>query len=208
MFGSKKQLAMFLSRLRGFERPDLALEQYPSDSEVAAGMLWDAYLQGDIEDRDVADLGCGTGILGIGALALGAKHMVFVEIDPRVFPALIANLAALEEHAGEPVSNYEIVEGNISAFSRRVDVVIQNPPFGTRQEHADTEFLSKALEMAPVAYSMHKTSTLPYLREWALRHNARITAEQHHAFPLKQTMAQHSRRIVRIEVSSLRIERA
>ncbi len=36
----------------------------------------------DLKDKTVLDLGCGSGILGIAALILGAKHVVFSDIDP------------------------------------------------------------------------------------------------------------------------------
>jgi len=35
----------------------------------------------DLEDKEVLDLGCGSGILSIGALLLGAKHVNMVDID-------------------------------------------------------------------------------------------------------------------------------
>lgn len=34
-----------------------------------------------------------------------------------------------------------------------------NPPFGTRNAGIDTAFVVKAMEVANVAYSLHKTST-------------------------------------------------
>lgn len=36
----------------------------------------------DIEDKVVGDLGCGGGILGIGAAILGSGHTVGIDIDP------------------------------------------------------------------------------------------------------------------------------
>lgn len=35
----------------------------------------------DLEEQDVLDLGCGSGILSIGALLFGAKHATLVDID-------------------------------------------------------------------------------------------------------------------------------
>ena len=92
---SKKQLAVSLSKLHVFERPAARLEQYPTDSEIAAEMLWFAYQRGEIEDRAVGDFGCGTGILGIGALFLGAKKVFFVDIDKNALKRLKENLLLL-----------------------------------------------------------------------------------------------------------------
>lgn len=36
----------------------------------------------DLTDKQVFDVGCGSGILGIAALKLGAKHCYFADIDP------------------------------------------------------------------------------------------------------------------------------
>ena len=81
--GSKSQLAVALSRLKGFAEPDVRHEQYATDSEVAGHMLWNAYMLGDIEGKVIADLGCGTGILGIGATLLGAGKVYFVDMDKK-----------------------------------------------------------------------------------------------------------------------------
>ena len=78
---SKSGLAVVLSRLSVFQRPKVRVEQYPTDSEIAAEVLWSAFMKGDIDKMCIADLGCGTGILGIGALLLGAKKVYFLDID-------------------------------------------------------------------------------------------------------------------------------
>ena len=78
---NKKSLAIFLSKLKKQESVSASLEQYPTDSDSAAHILWHAYMSGDIEDKVVADFGCGNGIFGIGALILGAKKVYFVDID-------------------------------------------------------------------------------------------------------------------------------
>ena len=45
-----------------------------------------------VEGRVVADFGCGNGILGIGALLLGAKQVYFVEKDHDVVEIMKENL--------------------------------------------------------------------------------------------------------------------
>ena len=81
--GSKKALAVLLSRLEGFIGPKVRVEQYATDPEIAAEVLWQAFMKGDIGKVSV-DLGCGTGILGIGLLALGSKKVYFIDSDQKV----------------------------------------------------------------------------------------------------------------------------
>ncbi|AQK80520.1 S-adenosyl-L-methionine-dependent methyltransferase superfamily protein [Zea mays] len=59
-----------------------------------------------------------------------------------------------------------------------VDTVVMNPPFGTRRNGADMEFLSMALQVASQAvYSLHKTSTREHIKKAALRGFNAISAE-------------------------------
>jgi len=70
---SKSGLAVILSSLLSFKSPKIKLEQYETPSEIAADVLWNAHMNGDLVDKTVADLGSGTGVLGLGAVLLGAK---------------------------------------------------------------------------------------------------------------------------------------
>ena len=51
MIISKSKLAILLSKLRVFEAPKLKSEQYTTDSEIAADVLWQAYYLKDIENK-------------------------------------------------------------------------------------------------------------------------------------------------------------
>lgn len=45
----------------------------------------------DLTDKTVVDFGCGSGILAIAALKLGAKRVIGVDIDPQAIQASLAN---------------------------------------------------------------------------------------------------------------------
>lgn len=47
----------------------------------------------ELDGKQVVDYGCGSGILGIAALLLGADHVTAVDIDPQALEASIDNLA-------------------------------------------------------------------------------------------------------------------
>jgi putative methylase len=199
---SKSGLAIALSRLKTFTIPDPKLEQYPTDSEIAAEVLWSAYMNDDIKGKSIADLGCGTGILGIGALLLGASEVYFIDSDPDALAVLKENLESVRIDDG-----FHILESDIRDFSTDVDVVIQNPPFGTRDTHADRAFLQKAFSLASTVYSFHKTSTAGFVEAFAKDNNASITARFNLQFPLKQSLPQHKRKIHRIEVTCFRLQK-
>lgn len=198
---TKSRLAILLSKLKQFEDPDPAKEQYSTDSEIAAKILWNAYMIGDINGKLIADLGCGTGVLGIGALLLGARWVHFVEIDKKAIEIAKENFSNIEFETGKA----HFVLGDIRDFDRKVDVVVQNPPFGVQREHADREFLLKSFEIADVVYSFHKLDTKSFVESIARDNGFKITHLFHFSFPLKRTMAHHTKRIERIRVGCWRL---
>jgi predicted RNA methylase len=58
---SKSWLAILLSKVAGFPKADTKKEQYQTDSEIAAEVLWHAYMAGDIKNLSILDAGCGIG---------------------------------------------------------------------------------------------------------------------------------------------------
>ncbi|KAL5111031.1 Alpha-13-mannosyl-glycoprotein 2-beta-N-acetylglucosaminyltransferase [Taenia crassiceps] len=71
---SKKKLHMKLQNLGSFSSPKQHLEQYPTSAHVAGDILFDIQTRhGALGDKIVGDLGCGPGILALGAHLLGAR---------------------------------------------------------------------------------------------------------------------------------------
>ena len=203
---SKSRLAIILSMLSGFQGPKVRQEQYITDSEIGAFVLWNAYLSGDIEGGVIADLGSGTGILGIGALLLGAKHVFFVESDKDAIETAKDNVSKVKSE-GYSLGNAEFACQDIEKWEVKVDVVIQNPPFGTKVRHSDIVFLEKALKIAPIVYSFHKSETKAFLQKFSAKNKCKITNIWDFRFPLKATFAFHRRQIHRIDASCFRFEK-
>ena len=65
---SKKELDVFLSKLKGFTAPSFQLEQYVTPSSIAGEWLWNMAMRREISGRVILDAACGPGILGIGSL--------------------------------------------------------------------------------------------------------------------------------------------
>lgn len=197
---NKKELAIILSMLERFSQPKIQMEQYATDGEIAATILWHAYMQGDIENKTVADFGCGTGILGVGSLLLGAKKVYFVDADEVAIAILKKNVKTIIDSYEIP-GTYEIMLRDIGGFFNEIDTVIENPPFGTKEKHADKQFLEKACSLARKVYSFHKTATKRFVVAIAKEHSFTIKEVFDFAFPLKKTMPQHVKSVEKIEVS-------
>ena len=200
---SKSDLAITLSSLKGFANPKVREEQYITDSEVAATVLWNAYLLGDIENRVIADLGCGTGILGIGALLLGAEKVFFIDSDEKALGIAKNNILKVKSE-DYSINSEEFICLDIGQFKTKVDVVIQNPPFGTKIKHNDIIFLEKALGIGKIVYSFHKSESKGFLERFSAKKNLEITHIWNFKFPLKASFQFHRRQVHRINVSCLR----
>ncbi|WP_417552146.1 50S ribosomal protein L11 methyltransferase [Marinomonas fungiae] len=87
----------------------------------------------DCQDKSIIDYGCGSGILGIAGLLLGANNMVGIDIDPQAVQATQAN--AERNHIAP--DRYEVklppYEGDLQA-----DIVVANILAGPLAELADT----------------------------------------------------------------------
>ena len=145
---------MILSQVRRAPSPQISNEAYDLDPVAAADMLFTAEEHfRDIRDRQVLDLGCGSGILAIGAALLGAEYVVGIDINVESIKTAIQNTCKLE-------SMVDFVAGDIEAIHGHFDVVVMNPPFGTRRKGNDVIFLKKAVSLARNVYSLHKRSRL------------------------------------------------
>jgi putative methylase len=197
----KKELAMKLSQLQtAHTSPEL--EQYSLPGDSAAEILMIAYYFGDIVGNALADLGCGSGILGIGALLLGASSVAFVDCDCSMIELARKNLKQVTKSLKVGKGSFEC--SNIENVTLTVDAVVQNPPFGTKKKGADVQFLKKATEIAPVVYSLHKKGNAKYLAQTT---DHTLTHVKEMQVPLFRKYPFHKKRVVHIEVELLRFEK-
>ncbi len=75
----------------------------------------------DLRDKLVVDYGCGSGILGIAALLLGARQVIAVDNDPQ---ALLATRDNAERNGIEPERILTAAPGDVPAVS--ADVLVAN----------------------------------------------------------------------------------
>lgn len=195
----KKGLEILLEKCEGYREPKIELEQYITPSHIAAEIVWLAYLKGDVEDRRVYDLGCGTGRLAIGCALMGARKVTGFDTDENA-------LSISRENAARFSLEIRFVKADIKDIKGECDTVIQNPPFGVRRKEADREFLDKALEMGKVVYSMHKVATRGFITNYISKRGF-LTELTSVEFPLPYSYAFHRKPVKSIGVDILRMEK-
>lgn len=191
----QRKLEMLLEEVEGFSNPELELEQYQTPSPLAAEILHFAYMQGDL-DESVQDLGCGTGILAIGAKLLGAKKVVGYDTDPKA-------LEVAKKNAEKLGVKVDFVCSDIRKVSERVKTTLMNPPFGARIKGKDRPFLSSALRTSEVIYSIHNRGSLAFIQKFIKP--AVITHSYVAKFLIKRTFDFHQKEREIIEVEIYRI---
>ena len=198
---SRLELERKLARLKPHPSPKVELEQYTTPTNVATDILFTAtYVYSDVEDKQIVDLGCGSGMLSLGAQLLGAQSVVGVDIDPFAIEAARENALALGA-----LGCYHLVLGDISSLHGTFDTVIMNPPFGTWQRHMDVEFLSVAMKLAGTIYSLHKSSTRKFLLGFVEKHGFDVSAILPLEFDIPHMFEFHRKRRRSLSVDLYRI---
>ncbi len=193
----KKHLEILLEQVEGFRSPHPSKEQYATPATVAGELLHFALMKGDITDT-VYDLGCGTGILAIGAKLLGAEKIIGFDDDRGALEIARANADRL----GIEV---EFVCSSINEVCGKAHTVVMNPPFGAQVKGSDRPFLRKALEVGNVVYSIHNAGNTEFIKNFISP--SVITEHRLIDFPVKRTFRFHTKEIRVIKVEIYRIEK-
>lgn len=156
---NKSQLSRKLGKLQGFVKPKRSLRQYMTPPSIASELLWTAFMNNDIEAKIVFDLGCGTGVLMIGAALLGADVTGF-DIDPSAIKVAMKNAQSI----GVEALIYEMDIESVKGFC---DTVIMNPPFMVKGGKNDKVFLEKAFSLCDQVYSIHNSHTRDWIKKFA-----------------------------------------
>ncbi len=192
----QRQLEMALERLKAFSLPSAALEQYATPAPIAAQLLHFAYMRGDIWHKRVVDLGCGTGILAIGAALLGATS-TGVDTDERA-------LEVAQINADIVSADVTWVKSSIDDFQGTYDTVVMNPPFGAQKRHSDRPFLLTATRVGTVVYLLHSAIVDDFVRRFFEPN--RITDAVKVRFPLAHSFKFHKQEVRYIDATLYRVE--
>lgn len=196
----QRQLEILLEKVPKPIIPIPQLEQYMTTAPIAADIIFTAYQWGDIENKIVVDLGCGTGIFSVGAVHMGAKKVLGFDIDKDI-------IAAAKKYAKTNAFPIIYSVKDITEVYTTCNTVIMNPPFGAQKSNnkADRKFLKKALEISSVVYSLHLKKTIFFLEKMIKSLQAEITYKKEYSFPIKWMFEFHTKEVVKYDVTLLRI---
>lgn len=202
----KRALARQLGTLSDFTDPQPAREQYQTPADIAAHLVHTAALQGDIEEQLVIDLGCGTGILALGAALRGASRVVGLDADPAALSTARRNESDIDPPA--PVSWLQGDGARPPLCTGEAATVLMNPPFGaqTGNEHADRRFLDAASRIATTSYSIHNDGSRSFVESFAADNGGDVTHAFQVSFEVPATFEFHteSSRTLATEVFRIR----
>lgn len=203
---TKSELTQQLGVVAGFDDPQVDLEQYRTPPELASHLVHTADLHGDVEDRTVVDLGCGTGMLALAAALRGPRAVVGVDIDPEPLSTARAN-----EQRVASASSVGWVRADATRAPLCPDgptTVVMNPPFGAQSgnEHADRAFLETTAEIADVSYSVHNADSAGFVESFAADNAGTVTHAFAAEFDLPRSFDFHTEDSQTIGVEVFRIE--
>lgn len=202
----KRDIEIILQKIPPHPAPQINFEQYPTPADIAADILFSAFLGDDIAEKTVLDLGTGTGIFAIGAKLLGAEDVIGVDIDG-------TGLAIAEGYAKNLSLDIKFIEKDINKFditelsNKHIDTIFQNPPFGAQKgsRGADRTFLEKALSWGKVIYSLHLTKTTEFIELLLNKLGGELVLKKNYRFPICHTYFFHTKEKVEFDITLFKI---
>ena len=196
----KKKLEMYLQQVPTFEKPNPQLEQYITPAEIASDIIYIAFQFGDIENKRIIDLGCGTGIFSVGAYVAGAKEIIGIDVDENA-------IKISKEFANKNNLNIDYITKNVKDVDTLCDTVIMNPPFGAQKSNirADRAFIEKGFEISDVMYYLHLSKTTPFVEKMISSLKGEIDFKKDYIFRMKYAFEFHKKKMQNFDVTLLRI---
>jgi putative methylase len=196
----QKELEIILQKVPNYERPNPFIEQYMTPANIAADIIYTAYRFGDIQDKKVIDLGCGTGIFSFGAKLANAKEVIGIDID-------MQSINIAKNFAEKNSKDIKYIVKDVKDVDIKCDTVIMNPPFGAQKSNrwADRAFIEKGFEISKTIYSLHLSKTIPFIEKLISSLNGEISYKKIYDFPIKHTYFFHKKKSESLDISLLRI---
>ena len=169
-----------------FYQPKPELEQYATPVDIVLEIVKHAKSLGHLSAK-VADLGCGTGRLAIGAAIAGANVTGF-EIDEDALK--IARDYSKKENLDIKWRNLAIEN-----IEENFETILMNPPFGSQRPGADRSFLKKSLEIAVNIWTIHLAETRDFVEDFVKQNSGEIISAYEFDFKIKRSMDFHTKDI-------------
>ena len=103
-----------------------AYNSFGSGEHHTTRMILEHLLDYDVTGAQVIDMGCGTGILGIAALLLGADSLVAIDISSECVTNTLHNLQLNGFASSERISVLHGDAGQLSAYPGKADLLFAN----------------------------------------------------------------------------------
>ena len=196
----QKDLEIILQKVPTYENPNPYIEQYMTPANIVADIIFTAYQFGDIQEKKVVDLGCGTGIFSFGIKLANAKEVVGIDIDKEC-------IEIAKNYAEKNNDDIEFIAKDVKDVDIKCDTVIMNPPFGAQKSNrwADRAFIEKGFEISKIIYSLHLSKTIPFIEKMVLSLNGEINYKKRYDFPIKHTYFFHKKKAENLDISLLRV---
>ena len=169
-----------------FYQPKPELEQYATPVDIVLEIIKHAKSLGHLSAK-VADLGCGTGRLAIGAAIAGASVTGF-EIDEDA-------LKIARDYSNEKKLEIKWRNLAIENIEENFETILMNPPFGSQRPGADRSFLKKSLEIAANIWTIHLAETRDFVEDFVKQNSGDIISAYEFDFKIKRSMDFHTKDI-------------
>ncbi len=169
-----------------FYQPKPELEQYATPVDIVLEIVKHAKSLGHLSAK-VADLGCGTGRLAIGAAIAGASVTGF-EIDEDA-------LKIARDYSNEKKLEIKWRNLAIENIEENFETILMNPPFGSQRPGADRSFLKKSLEIATNIWTIHLAETRDFVEDFVEQNSGDIISAYEFDFKIKRSMDFHTKDI-------------
>ncbi len=196
------RIKTFVEQIETFKSPKILSEQYSLPSDLISFIL--VLSKTDLTDRNITDLGCGTGRFTLPISKFFQGRVIGVDNDFSAIEHLRVNMKKLHLHVDLLTSAIEFVEA--TNWKKIFQTTIMNPPFGTQRKGIDQVFLRKALTYSEVVLSLHKTSdkSRNLWKRIASSYRKRSEILATVEFPLQRTFKFHTRNQHNVKVDLIR----
>jgi len=214
----KRHLEIAIESIPKNVNPKVKWEQYSTPAKIAADLVWNANSLGDIFNKSVLDLGCGTGIFTLSPLMIGAKIAIGIDVDDEAILTAqntAKNMKIANSHfITKDIYNIknikeDLLKNNLAdEIDLKFDTIFTNPPFGSQsrsKKGADRIFMELAIDSARVSYSFHMAETKDFVHDFYEKLGGKITHEFFYNFPLNHSYDFHKKESKDIEVIVLRV---